>query len=120
MAKSSLRSLHVGSVAGMLAAPEGGCTDNVNSPSLTIHPPCSDEQVPKAIYPIQYPRIPGHEIIGEVVAVSPNEKKWKIDVIEQFQRQKMAKNYGRCKMVCNMIRRTDGFDSLTQKLKGKR
>ena len=78
MAKLSSKSLHVESAAGMLAAPGGGCTDNVDLPSLTIHPPCSDEQVPKAIYPIQYPRIPGHEIIGEVVAVSPNEKKWKI------------------------------------------
>ncbi|TBU55583.1 GroES-like protein [Dichomitus squalens] len=38
----------------------------------------SDEQVPKAIYPIQYPRIPGHEIIGDVVAIPPNETKWKV------------------------------------------
>ncbi|KAM5541057.1 hypothetical protein V8D89_005368 [Ganoderma adspersum] len=27
----------------------------------------ADEQVPKAIFPIQYPRIPGHEIVGDRV-----------------------------------------------------
>lgn len=26
----------------------------------------------------QFPRIPGHEVIGKIVAVGPNEKKWKI------------------------------------------
>ncbi|KAI0710240.1 GroES-like protein [Earliella scabrosa] len=38
----------------------------------------SDEQVPKGEFPIQYPRVPGHEIIGDVVAVSPGEQMWKL------------------------------------------
>lgn len=27
---------------------------------------------------IQLPRVPGHEIVGQVVAVHPSETKWKI------------------------------------------
>ena len=27
---------------------------------------------------IQYPLVPGHEIVGDVVAVPPSEKKWKV------------------------------------------
>ncbi|KAI0749400.1 GroES-like protein [Daedaleopsis nitida] len=39
----------------------------------------SDEQVPNGItLPMKYPRVPGHEIIGDVVAVSPTEKLWKL------------------------------------------
>ena len=40
--------------------------------------PASDEQVPLAKFPIQYPRVPGHEIVGEVVAIPPTEKYWKV------------------------------------------
>ena len=28
--------------------------------------------------PITYPRVPGHEIVGEVVAVSSQERLWRI------------------------------------------
>lgn len=38
----------------------------------------SDEQVVSGAYPIKYPRIPGHEIIGDVVAIPPGEKVWKL------------------------------------------
>ncbi len=39
----------------------------------------SDDQVETGAlgFPIQYPRIPGHEIVGDVVAVPPTEKTWK-------------------------------------------
>ncbi|KAI1797215.1 GroES-like protein [Ganoderma leucocontextum] len=38
----------------------------------------SDEQVPNGVYPVQYPRIPGHEIVGDVVAIPPSETRWKL------------------------------------------
>ena len=40
----------------------------------------SDDQVATGAFriPIQYPRIPGHEIVGDVVALPPTEKAWKL------------------------------------------
>ncbi|KAI0070919.1 GroES-like protein [Panus rudis PR-1116 ss-1] len=39
----------------------------------------SDEMVENVGMPIvQLPRVPGHEIVGEIVAVGPNEEKWKV------------------------------------------
>ena len=40
----------------------------------------SDEQVATegVGFPVQYPRVPGHEIVGDVVAVPPSEKIWKL------------------------------------------
>ncbi|KAI0749401.1 GroES-like protein [Daedaleopsis nitida] len=39
----------------------------------------SDEQVPNGVvYDMKYPRVPGHEIVGDVVAVSATEKLWKL------------------------------------------
>lgn len=38
----------------------------------------SDEQVQGVVYPVQYPRIPGHEIIGDVAAIPPSETRWKL------------------------------------------
>lgn len=29
-------------------------------------------------FPVPLPRIPGHEIVGDVVAVGPNEKLWAV------------------------------------------
>ena len=37
----------------------------------------SDRIVQSGAIPGQFPRIPGHEIIGEVVAVAEGEKRWK-------------------------------------------
>lgn len=30
------------------------------------------------MYSASFPRIPGHEVIGTVVAIGPDEKRWKI------------------------------------------
>ena len=30
------------------------------------------------VFPIPYPRVPGHEIVGEVAAVPASETKWKV------------------------------------------
>ncbi|EIN13807.1 GroES-like protein [Punctularia strigosozonata HHB-11173 SS5] len=38
----------------------------------------SDGIVKHQIYPTGFPRIPGHEIVGDVVAVPPTEKLWKV------------------------------------------
>ncbi|GBE84465.1 Alcohol dehydrogenase patD [Sparassis crispa] len=38
----------------------------------------SDEMVKEQIFPTGFPRIPGHEIVGDVVAVHPTEKLWKV------------------------------------------
>lgn len=38
----------------------------------------SDVNVQIGAFGDQYPRVPGHEIIGEVVAVPSGEKKWKV------------------------------------------
>lgn len=41
----------------------------------------SDELVrvqPQYFHPVQYPRVPGHEIIGDVVAIPSTENFWKI------------------------------------------
>ncbi|EJF61431.1 GroES-like protein, partial [Dichomitus squalens LYAD-421 SS1] len=36
----------------------------------------SDDQVPKGLFPIDYPRIPGHEIVGDVVSIPLTETTW--------------------------------------------
>ncbi|KAI0714335.1 GroES-like protein [Cerioporus squamosus] len=61
----------------------------------------SDEQVPLANLPIQYPRIPGHEIIGDVVAVPATEKLWKVG-----QRVGGGWHGGHC-MACPSCRKGD-------------
>ncbi|KAI0368656.1 GroES-like protein [Pilatotrama ljubarskyi] len=38
----------------------------------------SDAVIPEGGIPTQFPRIPGHEIIGDVVAIPPTEKVWKL------------------------------------------
>jgi D-arabinose 1-dehydrogenase-like Zn-dependent alcohol dehydrogenase len=38
----------------------------------------SDEIVKYAGFGVQLPRIPGHEIVGEVVAIAPGEKAWQL------------------------------------------
>lgn len=39
----------------------------------------SDEMVAKGFFPGQvYPRVPGHEIVGEVVATGTGEQLWKV------------------------------------------
>ncbi|KAI0635834.1 GroES-like protein [Trametes polyzona] len=38
----------------------------------------SDAVIPDGLYPTTFPRIPGHEIVGEVVAIPPTEKVWKL------------------------------------------
>lgn len=63
--------------------------------------PSSDEQVPLAKFPIQYPRVPGHEIVGEVVAIPPTEKYWKVG-----QRVGGGWHGGHC-MACSSCRRGD-------------
>jgi D-arabinose 1-dehydrogenase-like Zn-dependent alcohol dehydrogenase len=30
------------------------------------------------LFGVQHPRIPGHEIVGIIVAIPPSEKKWKL------------------------------------------
>ncbi|RDX57414.1 GroES-like protein [Lentinus brumalis] len=61
----------------------------------------SDEQVPLGNLPIQYPRVPGHEIIGDVVAVSATEKVWKVG-----QRVGGGWHGGHC-MACTSCRKGD-------------
>ncbi|TFK81304.1 GroES-like protein [Polyporus arcularius HHB13444] len=61
----------------------------------------SDEQVPAANLPIQYPRIPGHEIVGDVVAVPATEKLWKVG-----QRVGGGWHGGHC-MTCSSCRKGD-------------
>lgn len=38
----------------------------------------SDEAVRNGLFGDLFPRIPGHEIIADVVAVGPQEKRWKV------------------------------------------
>lgn len=61
----------------------------------------SDEQVPAANLPIQYPRVPGHEIIGEVVAIPASERLWKVG-----QRVGGGWHGGHC-MACTSCRKGD-------------
>ncbi len=76
-------------------------TTSKSSPSTTANIRCSDEQVPAANLPIQYPRIPGHEIVGDVVAVPATEKLWKVG-----QRVGGGWHGGHC-MTCSSCRKGD-------------
>lgn len=38
----------------------------------------SDEAVRGGLFGDLFPRIPGHEIIGDIVAVGPQESRWKV------------------------------------------
>ena len=38
----------------------------------------SDQHVENGSFPIPYPRVPGHEIVGDVVAIPPSETAWKL------------------------------------------
>ncbi|EIW57462.1 GroES-like protein [Trametes versicolor FP-101664 SS1] len=38
----------------------------------------SDAVIPDGLYPTSFPRIPGHEIVGDIVALPASEKVWKL------------------------------------------
>jgi len=38
----------------------------------------SDEAIRQGLFGEVFPRIPGHEIVGDVVAVGPSESRWKV------------------------------------------
>ncbi|OBZ78159.1 Alcohol dehydrogenase [Grifola frondosa] len=61
----------------------------------------SDEIVQEQPWPTGLPRVPGHEIIGDIIAVSPAEKLWKVG-----QRIGSGWHGGHC-FVCNSCRSGD-------------
>ena len=65
------------------------------------HPYPSDEAVKYQGIPTGFPRIPGHEIIGDVVAIPPSEFKWKVG-----QRVGSGWHGGHCH-VCKLCRAGD-------------
>ena len=73
-ARWSSKCSHAGFVAGngpFLEHRPSVCADDLFA---------SDDQVATGAFriPIQYPRIPGHEIVGDVVAIPLTEKAWKL------------------------------------------
>ncbi|MFZ0619446.1 MAG: alcohol dehydrogenase catalytic domain-containing protein, partial [Candidatus Acidiferrales bacterium] len=64
----------------------------------------SDEVTVHGLFPgIEYPRVPGHEVVGVVDAVGPNVKRWKVG-----QRVGVGWNGGYCGY-CDTCRRGDFF-----------
>ena len=45
---------------------------------LEDSPDVSDQAITNGSLPVPLPRVPGHEIVGDVVAVGPNEKQWAV------------------------------------------
>ena len=75
----------------------------------------SDESVQEGFVKgkaIQYPRIPGHEIIGDVVAVSPTEKMWRLG-----QRVGGGWHGGQCG-ICDRCRLNDYITCRNEDLNG--
>jgi D-arabinose 1-dehydrogenase-like Zn-dependent alcohol dehydrogenase len=68
----------------------------------------SDSLTKEGLYPgLQYPRVPGHEVIGVIDAVGPNVPRWKAG-----QRVGVGWNGGSCGY-CDNCRRGDFFACLT-------
>ncbi|MGB8653744.1 MAG: alcohol dehydrogenase [Candidatus Acidiferrales bacterium] len=64
----------------------------------------SDEVTVHGLFPgIEYPRVPGHEVVGVIDAVGPNVKRWKVG-----QRVGVGWNGGYCGY-CDTCRRGDFF-----------
>ncbi|KAI0326639.1 GroES-like protein [Cubamyces sp. BRFM 1775] len=74
----------------------------------------SDATVREGAFGVVYPRVPGHEIIGDVVAISPAEKVWKLD-----QRVGGGWHGGHC-LTCARCRVGDFFQCLNEDINGVR
>ena len=73
----------------------------------------SDEHVRTQLLPTGLPRVPGHEILGEVAAVSQTEKKWKVD-----QRVGSGWHGGHCNQ-CSRCREGDFVTCANQAINGE-
>ena len=73
----------------------------------------SDSIVTNAQMGVQLPRVPGHEIIGKVVAVGPGEKKWKVG-----QRVGSGWHGGHCG-ICDRCRAGDFVTCKSENINGK-
>lgn len=73
---------------------------------------CSDEVVKWQAVPTGLPRVPGHEIVGEVVAIPPTETTWKVG-----QRVGSGWHGGHCH-TCPSCRKGDLFMCATENING--